>query len=352
MVFEIQMQICVSREEFSQKRTPYFLHFPGVPPLHVKIQSYRYPRDCILEVSFFHHTSVFSANMNAPAVCFHPDDTGGFDSDAQDSLCRMYTHKFKRSAAIRDELDTLFPNIKIQAVGLVCDEIIIVARLAKRLVLAIPSSADSRPFLWDWKNVQTKRGGEGFEVIFPSAKGMKVYWYRVLSEPMCFADAQAIAQFAGDRRRVDQYVATDALVAGSDIIRAQVCQLRTVYPDLRVASFSPSPDSVVVRIDRQWLCTVVLRRDGTWTVNAAEPDPIIALKESASYIDQMRANVETFLSTCTHFFRTGRICANCSTMVSRKMRRCPCKGAYYCGRECQKAHWAVHKPGCGALTSE
>jgi hypothetical protein len=164
---------------------------------------------------------------------------------------------------------------------------------------------------------------------------------------VCFADAEAIARYAGTRRRLDQYVPTAALVSGSDIVRAQVCQLRTIYPDLRVASFSDSPDSVVVRIDRQWLCTAVLRRDGTWTVNAAEPDPIIALKESTLYIQQMRTNVESFLSTCTHFFRTGRICANCSTMVSKKMRRCPCKGAYYCCRECQKAHWAQHKPGCG-----
>ncbi len=92
MDYEIHLQICLSKEEYALQRTPYFLHFAGHPPTHVKVQSFCYLHDCILEVSFFHHTSVLGANMRAPAVCFHPDDTGDQD-DARDSLYDVYTER-------------------------------------------------------------------------------------------------------------------------------------------------------------------------------------------------------------------------------------------------------------------
>ena len=43
----------------------------------------------------------------------------------------------------------------------------------------------------------------------------------------------------------------------------------------------------------------------------------------------------------------GRFCAGCKTMCMEKPRQCPCrKGFYYCGKDCQKKHWATHKTEC------
>ena len=46
-----------------------------------------------------------------------------------------------------------------------------------------------------------------------------------------------------------------------------------------------------------------------------------------------------------------RLCAGCAVWQSdteNKLERCSgCKRVYYCGRECQRKDWAVHKLVCG-----
>ena len=39
-----------------------------------------------------------------------------------------------------------------------------------------------------------------------------------------------------------------------------------------------------------------------------------------------------------------KICCVCSTAGSEF--RCECKAVFYCGLECQKAHWSKHKKEC------
>ena len=353
-MFELQIQICLSREEYVQKRTPYFLRFSGDPPLHVKVKSFRYTRDCVLEVSFMHEQADLSSDMRAPAVCFHPEDDGFIGLQGNSSLFSDYSGKYAKSASVRNELDRYFPDMRVQSMALVCDEVLVIVRLMRGLVVAIPSQDGSHPFRWEWENVQAERPADGFRVAFPSvAEGMRRSWYRVPTDPVCFSDgAKSIALFAdmimGKRRVVPgvHFQSCEALVR-SDMIRAQLRHLRQVYPDLRVSNFSRTSDSVVAYIDRQWLCKAVIRSDGTWTIECGEPDPIVALQETAAYLEHMRTNADNFLSMCAHFFRTGRVCAACSLVACKKMRRCPCGGAYYCGRECQKGHWPLHKAQCG-----
>ena len=63
----------------------------------------------------------------------------------------------------------------------------------------------------------------------------------------------------------------------------------------------------------------------------------------------LQADVAQAIKISTHFLTTGRVCANCAVTRQRKMRRCPCGKAYYCGRECQKEHWRRHQTaGCTA----
>ena len=45
--------------------------------------------------------------------------------------------------------------------------------------------------------------------------------------------------------------------------------------------------------------------------------------------------------------RPTRPCAGCG--VEGAPRECPCKGVFYCGRDCQKASWKEHKKSCSVF---
>ena len=46
----------------------------------------------------------------------------------------------------------------------------------------------------------------------------------------------------------------------------------------------------------------------------------------------------------------GTICGQCSKPSETKCSRC--KTIYYCGRECQKKHWPIHKKCCKTTPTE
>lgn len=99
---------------------------------------------------------------------------------------------------------------------------------------------------------------------------------------------------------------------------------------------------IKVYVDLQWTCVMTLGSEGQFSISTCKSDPELDLCElRASKDDVARA-----LEISAHFFSTGRVCANCSITSARKMRRCPCGGAYYCGSKCQKTHWPAHKPEC------
>ncbi len=93
---------------------------------------------------------------------------------------------------------------------------------------------------------------------------------------------------------------------------------------------------------------VYLSTKGTWRIVCKTPDPVLWHIDE-DYLDNLERNVQKWLTVLSVSFRSGRVCAHCSIELPKKMRRCPCKGAYYCGRECQKAHWGLHKGGCVAV---
>ena len=120
-------------------------------------------------------------------------------------------------------------------------------------------------------------------------------------------------------------------------------------------------------VDLQWICEVHCYSDGTYRILSGAPDPLfvrsglrvmevafypifwhLLLCLTASILHHSQADVAQAIKISTHFLTTGRVCANCAVTRHRKMRRCPCGKAYYCGRECQKEHWRRHKEnGCG-----
>lgn len=83
--------------------------------------------------------------------------------------------------------------------------------------------------------------------------------------------------------------------------------------------------------------------DGSFRIKSSSPDPMFV----RSGLRVLESDVKHVIDISTHFFRTGRVCFHCSATRQRKMRHCPCGGAYYCGRGCQVAHWRRHKAeGC------
>ena len=46
----------------------------------------------------------------------------------------------------------------------------------------------------------------------------------------------------------------------------------------------------------------------------------------------------------------SELCASCFIISDTPLLKCEgCRTVHYCDRKCQKAHWKVHKPSCGAL---
>ena len=83
---------------------------------------------------------------------------------------------------------------------------------------------------------------------------------------------------------------------------------------------------------------VILHVNGTWRIASMDPDPIIGSCDAA-YLETLEADVRRALT---------RVCVGCRGAGATKLRCCPCKAVYYCGRECQRAHWEEHKRVCGA----
>ena len=68
-----------------------------------------------------------------------------------------------------------------------------------------------------------------------------------------------------------------------------------------------------------------------------DPDPVVGSCDRA-YLETLERDVHRALT---------RVCVVCRA-VGTKLRSCPCRAVHYCGRECQKAHWAEHKLVCGS----
>lgn len=276
-----------------------------------------------------------------------------FDSEAvQDDRVFLvkdaYRRLYLRVAAIRDQLERVFPECRQVNIGLVEEELLVLFYLNDRLTVAVCSDSRIPIFMWDEDCLSrfTAPIGDGFKVMMPVGDGsMQMFWYQP-GAMVIFRSAEQVMQYVGGMLSDKPHWHSNQIVKQSDIIRAQIKHLTMGFLDLKVATFSRSEHSVKVYLDLQWRCVVHLSSDGEWRVECMDPDPIMRCMD-AEYLGLLASKARAALSTSARLIQAGRVCANCAVILTRKMSRCPCNAkVYYCGRECQRLHWGVHKSGC------
>lgn len=351
----VRMRIRFEREDHVLQRPPCQVKFidPKTQQQRVfEVRDFSYAADCLLDVSF-HVPSDAVDGMNqvrSPTVCFAD---GSALQGAVNPVQINYTRMFEGVASIRDELERVFPGCQQTKVGLVDKEIVLLVRLTDRCTVALCSDRRVPMFTWDeaclipYKRSSAARG-PGFRLLLPEDGQMRVFWYGRSNHTTTFQSVDEVVRFAGAAVFSRPFWTSEAIMLGSDVIRTRVKHLGMVFSEMKVATFSGSESSVKVYLDLQWTCEVHLNTDGSWRVQCNNPDPIVSSVD-AEYQSRMACEAEAALEMSAHFFDTGRVCANCSLTVGEKMRRCPCKAkVYYCGKECQRAHWAFHRPACDA----
>jgi len=77
-------------------------------------------------------------------------------------------------------------------------------------------------------------------------------------------------------------------------------------------------------------------------IDAAPPAMMKLLRENDVLRKAQTLPKENF--PYLHDVGRGIKCGNCSKRGSGLTHKCPCGKAYYCNKECQAAHWKIHKP--------
>ena len=267
----IRMQICLASEEYERRREPYFVRFldNNRRLRHVKVEAYRYVRDCVLETSFYHDSpDAFPAQT--PVVCFDKEDGGNVEDDMPpDKNVELYGALFDR-LKFRDSLEKEFPEMKQTGVGFLESQILVFLRLGGSFSVAVSSDSGIPIFAWDKRFLfpyqeAAPRMGDGFRVAMPSIDGsIQDFWYERKKVQMFLNVGQVIEYvdsvvYGGSSKRIDgsKFVDSDSILAKSDIIRAQIHHLKCSFPGVKVASFSRvSNQEVRVYIDQQWRCEV------------------------------------------------------------------------------------------------
>ena len=374
--YYIRMRISLSEEEYNKKSEPYYVRVMtrAGKMAHVPIDMYRYTDDCTLETRFyFDEPDAFP--VQTPMVCFDRDDCGE-DAEEDDKFCisrplELYSRLYAGAAVVRDRLESKFPDCRPTEVGFMGNDLMLFLRLRGNFMVAASSDTSVPLFTWDRRflvPLDTARPvlGHGFKLTLPTTNGAaEQFWYerdRVqlfssINQVVRYADAHV---YKTGEVRIDpkRHLLSASIVHASDTLPAQLRRLARAVPYLKVATYSRVPHAIKVFVDMQWRCEVrgldlvffyspfslqhplqvTLHVNGTWRVASMDPDPIVGSCDRG-YLDALEDRVRRALT---------RVCVVCKGVGPAKLRCCPCREVHYCGKECQKAHWAEHKLVCGS----
>jgi hypothetical protein len=368
--FYIRMQICLTQKEFSKQREPFFVRFMTCAGdmAHLPIDQYRYVGHCMLETRFyFDEPEAFP--VQSPMVCFDREDRGLDEAEEALGPMDLYGRLCTRAAVRRDKLELNFPDCRQMEMGFMGNELLLFLRLKGNFMVAVSSDSGVPIFMWDRRCLTPMDKanpvlGQGFKLTMPGLNGGAEHFWYERDRVQLFSSVRKVVNFAeahiykDGETRIDplRHLLCFDIVKTSDVLRTQLRRLSRVVPYLKVATYSRVAHAIKVFVDLQWRCEVrwfvlkwsrktllnhflqiTLHINGTWRIVSMDPDPVVRGCNRA-YLETLEANVRRALT---------RVCGGCKAPATR-LRCCPCRAMYYCGRECQKAHWGEHRLVCGA----
>jgi hypothetical protein len=271
--YYIRMRISLTEEEYNKKSEPYYVRFMtrAGKMAHVPIDKYRYVDECVLETCFY-YDEPDAFPVQTPMVCFDREDRGSDDEVEDDYFSRpleMYSRLYMGAAAVRDRLESKFPDCRPTEVGFMGNDLMLFLRLRGNFIVAASSDTSVPIFTWDRRFLVPMEGakpvlGRGFKLALPTTNGgAELFWYE-RDRVQLFSSINQVVQYAeahvykGGELRIDpkRHLLSVDIIQASDTLSMQLRRLARAVPYLKVATYSRVPHSVKVFVDLQWRCEV------------------------------------------------------------------------------------------------
>lgn len=270
--FYIRMQICLTKEEYSKQREPFYVRFMtrAGKMAHLPIDQYRYVDSCVLETRFyFDEPDAFP--VQTPMVCFDREDRGLDEDEGDETLkpLELYARLCTHAAVVRDALESKFPDCKQMEMGFMGNELMLFLRLRGNFMVAVSSDKSVPIFTWDRRCLTPMEKarpvlGHGFKLTMPGLDGTAEHFWYERDRVQLFASVNKVVEYAeshiyrGGDRRVDsaRHLLSADLIKTSDTLRTQLRRLSRAIPYLKVATYSRVAHAVKVYADLQWRCEV------------------------------------------------------------------------------------------------
>jgi hypothetical protein len=209
------IRVCISPEEFAQRRQPKFIRFMDntFKSHQRKVESVEFSRDCVLEVRVKDYDGETELPPQMPTLLYTEEEADELDTSL-DERRKIYREKCKIILEVRRDLGKEFPLCEQIGVGYVYEDIYIVLMLFPGLKVCV------------------------------SSKGSI---YLLDDESMVFKTMRSVVRFARKHASwstPSKVFTSKEILSHSDCLRANIRHLSCAFPDLEVAPYSLVDDEV------------------------------------------------------------------------------------------------------------